>query len=66
MFSPPPRSKASDTLLNTGGVFSPQKGSKYNGFVEEVELDDANSNVQDGVRSELEQVKGVCCISFVF
>jgi len=67
MFSPPPRSKASDTLLNTGGVFSPRKGSKYNGFVEEVEVevDDVNSNAQDGVRSELE-VKGVCCSSFVF
>ncbi len=67
MFSPPPRSKASDTLLNTGGMFSPRKGSKYNGFVEEVEVevDDVNSNAQDGVRSELE-VKEVCCSSFVF
>lgn len=64
MLSPTLGSKASDTLLTTGGMFCPRKGSKYNGFDEEVEVEvnDANSTV----RSETEKVKGVGYISFIF
>lgn len=53
IYSPAPRSKASDTLINPGGgLFSPQTVVKAN---EHVELDneDADSNVQEGMRSEL-------------
>jgi hypothetical protein len=65
MYSPVPKSKASDTLLNTGmaGVFSPKKDFKANSFVEEVNGDDVNSNAQDGVRSELGEMKAVRCNS---
>lgn len=61
IYSPVPRSKASDTLLNPGmaGMFSPRKDFKDNGFVEEIHGDDVNSNVQDGVRSELGEMKSV-------
>ncbi|KAF9527379.1 hypothetical protein CPB83DRAFT_768808 [Crepidotus variabilis] len=53
LYSPVPRSKASETLLNTGGMFSPRKDVKVNGLIQEVRDDDADSNVQEGMRSEL-------------
>lgn len=64
VYSPVPRSKASDTLLNTGmaGMFSPRKDFKTNGLVEEINGEDASSNIQDGVRSELGEVKAVGCV----
>jgi hypothetical protein len=60
IYSPLPRSKASDTLLNPAmaGMFSPRKDSNANG-IEEINGDDVNSNVQDGVRSEFGEMKAV-------
>lgn len=54
IYSPAPRSKASDTLLNTGlaGMFSPRKDLKSNIVLEDTRGGDVESNVQDGVRSE--------------
>ncbi|KAF8902938.1 hypothetical protein CPB84DRAFT_1836052 [Gymnopilus junonius] len=54
LFSPAPRSKASDTLIDPGaGLFSPQQTIvKTNGHVE-LDNEDADSNVQEGIRSEL-------------
>jgi len=63
IYSPAPRSKASETLLNPGGMFSPRNGVKSNKLIEEVHGDDADSNVQDGVRSEIGEMVAVRLIS---
>lgn len=67
IYSPAPRSKTSETLLNTGmaGMLSPRKDFKIQDLVEEVNGDDANSNVQDGIRSELGEMKAVRCYGVV-
>lgn len=57
--SPAPRSKASETLLNNGGMFSPRKDAKTNGFIQELRDDDLDSNVQEGMRSELGEMMTV-------
>ena len=52
-YSPAQRSKASDTLINPGfGLFSPHSLVKTNGHIE-LDNEDADSNVQEGMRSEL-------------
>ncbi|KDR75025.1 hypothetical protein GALMADRAFT_268571 [Galerina marginata CBS 339.88] len=54
IYSPAPRSKASDTLINPGaGIYSPRNGVKAINHVEEVDNEDADSNIQEGIRSEL-------------
>lgn len=58
--SPVPRSKASETLLNTAGMFSPRKDVKPSGLIQEIrDDDDADSNVQEGMRSELGEMMPV-------
>ncbi|KAF9568244.1 hypothetical protein CPC08DRAFT_679876 [Agrocybe pediades] len=55
IYSPVPKSKASDTLLNPGAaLMSPRNLMKSPpNVVHEVEDMDAQSNIQDGMRSEL-------------
>ena len=53
LYSPAPRSKASETLLNNGGMFSPRKEFKGADLIQEVVDDDAESNVQEGVQTEI-------------
>ena len=56
IYSPAPKSKASATLIgpNGFGTSHPERtGSKVNAGREDVAGDDVDSNVQDGVRSEV-------------
>lgn len=57
IYSPVPRSRASDTLINPNNMtipFSPRSGVKSNKpLIQEVDNEDARSNEQDGMRSEL-------------
>ena len=56
IYSPAPKSKASATLIGPPGFENayPQKtGSKVNVVPDDIAADDVDSNVQDGVRSEV-------------
>ncbi|KAF8160625.1 hypothetical protein B0H34DRAFT_857242 [Crassisporium funariophilum] len=56
IYSPAPKSKASETLINPNGLVgmhSPRNGVKTNGHHDAQDGDDVDSNVQEGVRSEV-------------
>lgn len=60
VYSPAPKSKASDTLINPngfGGGYIQRTGSKVNaGHNDEVVGDDMDSNIQVGERSEVGEI----------
>jgi hypothetical protein len=56
VYSPAPKSKASATLIDPNGFatsYPPRTGSKVNVGCDDVAGDDADSNVQEGMRSEV-------------
>jgi len=63
IYSPAPRSKVSDTILGAAGgtpLFRNGEELKSNGRHDNIYDDDADSNVQEGVRSEMGDGMMVC------
>ena len=63
IYSPAPRSKVSDTILGAGGgtpLFGNREEVKSNGHHNDIHDDDADSNVQEGIRSEMGDAMLVC------
>lgn len=63
IYSPAPRSKVSDTILGAGGgtpLFGNREEVKSNGRHNDIYDDDADSNVQEGIRSEMGDAMMVC------
>ena len=59
IYSPAPKSKASATLIGPNGFgtsYPERAGSKINAGRDDVAGDDVDSNVQDGVRSEVGEI----------